>query len=301
MISIKFRFESEIRRVSIPEDSSLEDVISLAKTLFGSDLEDREFCLKYRDDEGDIISISSSLELKEAIRIAKLLEIGSPVIKFGIIAAPKEVKQEDVVHHAICDGCEQKIKGIRYKCLNCPDYDLCSICIQSKEQIHPEHEFASITRPLAFPFGLARGLVFCCPRFNGCPRRCSPNVTNNATQSMENPKENQEPNEVEPKSGKEEKEQIPVKLPESPRVDVSPVPFTSVPSPSLVPSPSSVPSSPVASPKQETQKVEKQISPFELKVQQLEEMGFANRALNIQLLIQAKGDIIQVVKKLLDL
>jgi len=300
MISIKFRFDGENRRVSISDEASLEDVISLAKTLFGSVLEDREFCFKYRDDEGDIISISSTLELKEAIRIAKLIEIESPVIKFVIIATPKEVKSEDVVHHAICDGCEQNIKGIRYKCLNCPDYDLCSSCIQSKEKIHPEHEFASITRPLAFPFGIPRGLVFGCPRFNGhCRRRCNPNVDNTATQSMENPKGNEESKEVEPKSGKEEKEQIPVKIPESPRVDVSPV-TSSVPF-AAVTSPSSLPSSPVPSPKQETQKVEKQVSPFELKVQQLEEMGFSNRALNIQLLIQTKGDIIQVVKKLLDL
>jgi len=298
MISIKFRFESEYRRVSIPEESSLQDVISLAKSLFGSKLEDRVFCLKYRDEEGDIISVTSDLEFKEAIRLAKLLEIEDPVIRFVVLAAPKVVKQEDVLHPAICDGCEQKIKGIRFKCLNCPDYDLCSICVQSKDHIHPGHEFASVTRPVPFPFGFPRGFVFGCPRFNGCRTRCN-SPANNGNQSMENPNGTEELNQREPNLEKEEKEQEPVKNPESPIVipkenqDVPPASHSPIPSPSSSSVPSSpVPSSPVPS---------KLISPFELKVQQLEEMGFPNRALNIQLLIQSKGDIIQVVKKLLNL
>jgi len=286
MISIKFRFQSEYRRVSIPEESSLQDVLSLAKSLFGSTLEDRVFCLKYRDEEGDIISVTSDLEFKEAIRIAKLLETEDPVIRFVVLAAPKVVKQEDVIHPAICDGCEQKIKGIRFKCLDCPDYDLCSICVQSKDHIHPGHEFASVTRPVPFPFGFPRCFVFG-PRFNAC--RTSSN-DNNGNQSMENPNGSEEVNQRKLNPEKEEKEQEPVKNPESPTVvpkenqDVSPVSPAS-------PSPS-VPSSPVPS---------KLISPFELKVQQLEEMGFSNRVLNIQLLVESKGDIIQVVKKLLNL
>lgn len=33
------------------------------------------------------------------------------------------------LHSATCDYCESVIFGIRHKCINCPDFDLCSNCI----------------------------------------------------------------------------------------------------------------------------------------------------------------------------
>src|SRR5271170_1534586 len=58
------------------------------------------------------------------------------------------------VHEAICDGCDkvfnplnttllprltflQHIAGVRHKCLTCPDWDYCSVCIRSADLIHP--------------------------------------------------------------------------------------------------------------------------------------------------------------------
>ena len=29
-------------------------------------------------------------------------------------------------HPRVCDGCQQDIVGVRFKCLTCIDYDLCS-------------------------------------------------------------------------------------------------------------------------------------------------------------------------------
>lgn len=51
-------------------------------------------------------------------------------------------------HHAICDGCDNYITGIRHKCLDCPDWDYCSTCMQSVRIIHPGHRFAPIYEPL---------------------------------------------------------------------------------------------------------------------------------------------------------
>ena len=45
----------------------------------------------------------------------------------------------------ICDGCEKSITlGIRYKCLQCANYDLCKNCIQGRGTIHPRHNFVKV-------------------------------------------------------------------------------------------------------------------------------------------------------------
>ena len=50
-------------------------------------------------------------------------------------------------HHATCDHCKTGIRGIRYKCTECPDFDLCSDCeaIHTATPIHKEdHVFAKL-------------------------------------------------------------------------------------------------------------------------------------------------------------
>jgi len=53
-----------------------------------------------------------------------------------------------VVHGAICDHCEQQIHGIRYKCVNCNDFDLCDRCESLRPHDH-EHLFLKIYEPLS--------------------------------------------------------------------------------------------------------------------------------------------------------
>ncbi|XP_064597849.1 next to BRCA1 gene 1 protein-like [Liolophura sinensis] len=68
-----------------------------------------------------------------------------------------EAKQEmplsghpSYVHDGIiCDNCNQTIVGVRYKCGNCADYDLCEAC-ETQDGIHtPEHVFIKLRRPWA--------------------------------------------------------------------------------------------------------------------------------------------------------
>ncbi|KAI9749211.1 MAG: hypothetical protein M4579_006959 [Chaenotheca gracillima] len=58
---------------------------------------------------------------------------------------------QNVRHHAICDGCDKNIYGVRHKCLNCPDWDYCSTCFKSAEHIHQGHRFVPIYNQIASP------------------------------------------------------------------------------------------------------------------------------------------------------
>ncbi|EGX95880.1 ZZ type zinc finger domain protein [Cordyceps militaris CM01] len=52
------------------------------------------------------------------------------------------------MHMAICDGCDKNISGVRHKCLDCPDWDYCSECVESASFVHPNHRFAPLFEPL---------------------------------------------------------------------------------------------------------------------------------------------------------
>lgn len=56
-----------------------------------------------------------------------------------------------VVHCGVtCDGCQTSpIKGIRYKCTVCPDFDFCEACENKSEHEHP---FLKITEPQRPPW-----------------------------------------------------------------------------------------------------------------------------------------------------
>ncbi|RUP48528.1 hypothetical protein BC936DRAFT_144435 [Jimgerdemannia flammicorona] len=56
---------------------------------------------------------------------------------------------ENILHPGVtCDGCNRKIFGPRYKCIDCPDYDLCVKCEASSSKTHdPRHIFCKINHP----------------------------------------------------------------------------------------------------------------------------------------------------------
>ncbi|KAK0481541.1 hypothetical protein IW261DRAFT_1471201 [Armillaria novae-zelandiae] len=51
------------------------------------------------------------------------------------------------VHGATCDLCDSRIRGDRYKCVNCPDFDTCSSCYAITKEQHPHHAFVKISNP----------------------------------------------------------------------------------------------------------------------------------------------------------
>jgi len=89
---------------------------------------------------------------------------------------------------------------------------------------------------------------------------------------------------------------IPISTPTSPAT-------TPVTIPVITPTPvtPSAPESPAQVPVGKQEEFAKPATPFEQKLKQLEEMGFADRAKNIELLVKFNGDIVRVVKSLLDI
>ncbi|KIJ66196.1 hypothetical protein HYDPIDRAFT_186653 [Hydnomerulius pinastri MD-312] len=77
------------------------------------------------------------------------------VIPVPVLTPPPSTR--DASEHAelpvhrgvICDRCDKTIVGVRHKCLDCPDYDLCTTCIESgsSEKHNPFHEFFDIEVP----------------------------------------------------------------------------------------------------------------------------------------------------------
>ncbi|KAI0639950.1 hypothetical protein C8Q77DRAFT_1164747 [Trametes polyzona] len=54
---------------------------------------------------------------------------------------------EPVVHNAMCNLCDSRIRGDRFKCLECPDYDLCQLCYKIVNDQHPGHGFVKVSEP----------------------------------------------------------------------------------------------------------------------------------------------------------
>ena len=61
----------------------------------------------------------------------------------------KERKNNNIIHKGIkCNNCgKENIEGIRYKCINCPDFNLCEKCEENFEHI-VNHIFLKIRRPI---------------------------------------------------------------------------------------------------------------------------------------------------------
>jgi len=104
------------------------------------------------DVDNDMIAFSSDDELMEAVK-----NVNDGILRVFIHEKPSAAPTAPEPLHigVTCDGCEGEVRGIRYKCMNCPDYDLCRGC--KTTGMHSEHDMAVIEHPLQ----MVRLLVNC--------------------------------------------------------------------------------------------------------------------------------------------
>ncbi|XP_054710626.1 sequestosome-1-like [Uloborus diversus] len=142
--------KTEIRRLAVSSDiiGRFEllcvKVIELFPLLCG-----KAFEISWEDSEGDLILMSSDAELAQALANAN-----DGLIK--IYVSLSDEKQSDdtdkgpvgaSVHPGVvCDECNLQIKGHRYKCLQCKDYDLCSTCNAASK--HSHHDMLKLVEPI---------------------------------------------------------------------------------------------------------------------------------------------------------
>ncbi|KAL4230805.1 Sequestosome-1 [Mactra antiquata] len=153
------KWDGEIRRFQIPADvSSSYDYLSKKLVDIFPSLRQGNFSLFWKDPDGDHVAFSTDEELMEALGF-----VSDSILKIFIVlkdgsqqSGPSSQGENEAVHHGVvCDGCEMgPICGPRYKCMICPDYDLCKNC--EGQGIHVEHDMVKMTAPGSlprFPFG----------------------------------------------------------------------------------------------------------------------------------------------------
>ncbi|CAF3964329.1 unnamed protein product [Rotaria sp. Silwood2] len=145
--------QPEIRRFSVDVSPSNDIYRTLETTIaqLNSNYPQGQFTLQYMDEDNDRITFSSDSELRSALNNIPL----GGVIKIFVkpkAKKPEETSQNATVHPGVtCDGCQGSVVGNRYKCTECPDYDLCQAC--SDKNLHPEHNMIKLTRPFQHFFG----------------------------------------------------------------------------------------------------------------------------------------------------
>ncbi|KAH3839941.1 sequestosome-1-like [Dreissena polymorpha] len=154
------KLDAEIRRFQVPADvSSSYDY--LAKKLCGifPSLRQGNFSLYWKDPDGDLVCFSTDEELMEALGFVNdgLFKLYITDKAPGASTDGSHEPEGDHVHpHVTCDGCQASpITGPRYKCMVCPDFDLCRSC--EAKGLHLEHNMMKITAPGSMPPGFPFG------------------------------------------------------------------------------------------------------------------------------------------------
>jgi len=163
---------------------------------------------------------------------------------------------EEIHFGVVCDGCQSfPLRGVRHRCTQCPDYDLCQSCLDKGIHKDTTHIFTVVPphpRPQV-PFGFPGGR---------CGRRRGVFFQQQQQQQQQQPAAEQQP---------PVKEEVAAPAPEVAKEEPQPVPVK------------------VEEPQPQPQEV---ITPEEtVGLEKLSSMGFVNREANLAALRAANGDL----------
>merc|ERR1712012_1460009 len=141
--------EQETRRFQVDKEvaSSLVYLKQKIAAIF-PELRRSEPILSWVDEDGDEVMVTSDEELQVA-----LTALTGPVYKLKVKLGdkvedgghPGMARSAQVHWGVVCDGCDGPVVGPRYKCLVCPDYDLCATC--EARGLHVHHKMIRLPAP----------------------------------------------------------------------------------------------------------------------------------------------------------
>lgn len=163
-ITIEATFNGNTKRLDY-SPNTIENLYYQFESLFKV----KNVKLKYVDDEGDLITVSTTRELLETIEAYSLAK--PPLLRFLIEKGPNfqsledsDIEIDDATVNTVrnmvrtemekelgiershfpiwdnvrCDGCDEfPITGFRFKCTVCDNFDFCEICEMGQEHPHP--------------------------------------------------------------------------------------------------------------------------------------------------------------------
>ncbi|XP_011142815.1 sequestosome-1 isoform X1 [Harpegnathos saltator] len=111
------------------------------------ELHEKNFIVTWKDEE-DTIVISTSEELEIALdEMGKHESVNKLYVILQSEKGDMPNLRTDKLHPGVtCDVCENNIRGFRFKCMQCPDYDLCTSCMTMG--YHSEHFMVRMTEPV---------------------------------------------------------------------------------------------------------------------------------------------------------
>lgn len=153
----------EVRRFGIDREvvADFQYLREKLQTIFPN-LRGKRFTVSWKDNDLDNVVISSDEELQIALSETQ----GSQIRKFFLTlysdyeqqGTQASTSEQGVRHNGVtCDGCEKGVYGFRYKCIQCPDYDLCMDC--EAQSLHPEHCMLRIPIPMQWKNHYTRRLA----------------------------------------------------------------------------------------------------------------------------------------------